>query len=148
MYNYNYKDILFLIYKGLTRMIDELILNYVLLFMLLEVYEIQWQKAQTIMGMLARMYQYYARSIFLFLIMHPTFYFSIGFMMLSDYNIYAIILVLIKTADIVTKILLIEQVFIKQELSQELTIALLTPIQRFVPYIGLFIYPPLIILAI
>ena len=129
-------------------MINNLILNYVLIFMLLELYEVIWQKAPTIMGMISRMNKYYSKSIFLFLIMHPTFYFSIGFAMLSDYNIFAMILLFLKTADIATKILLIEQVFTKKRLSHELSLALLTPINSFLPYIGLFIYPIFIILAI
>ena len=128
-------------------MLDELVLNYVLLFVFLEIYEVQWQKAQTVMGMLARMYQHYSKSIFLFLIMHPTFYFSIGFVMLTDYNAYAMILLFIKTIDLATKILLIEQVFRKKELSQDLVLTLLTPIHSWLPYIGIVIYPPLIIMA-
>jgi len=98
--------------------------------------------------MLARMYHPYKKSIFLFLIKQPTFYFSIAFLMLSEYNIYAITLLSIKTADIIIKIILIEQVFVKQDLNQELTLALLAPMNKFLPYIGLIIYPILIILAI
>ncbi len=128
-------------------MTNDLILNYVLLFMILELYEITWQKAPTVMGMISRMNKYYSKSIFLFLIMHPTFYFSIGFAMLTDYNIFAIILLFLKTADIATKILLIEQIFKKKKLSHELSLALLTPINNFLPYVGLFIYPLFIILA-
>ena len=129
-------------------MVNELVLNYVLLFIFLEFYEVQWQKAQTIMGMLARMYQYYSKNVFLFLLKHPTFYFSIGFMMLSDYNIYATALVSIKTVDIVAKILLLEQVFRKRELSEDLTMSLLAPINSLLPYIGVVFYPILIVLAI
>ena len=129
-------------------MINEVILNYVLLFIILEVYEISWQKAPSIMGMLIRMYKYYKKSILLFLIMHPTFYFSIGFVILTNYSASAMLLLFIKTFDIATKILLIEQVFIKRELSQELSLILLAPINSFLPYIGLLIYPPLIALAI
>jgi hypothetical protein len=128
-------------------MTNDLILNYVLLFMILELYEITWQKAPTVMGMISKINKYYSKSIFLFLIMHPTFYFSIGFAMLTDYNIFAIILLFLKTADIATKILLIEQIFKKKKLSHELSLALLTPINNFLPYIGLFIYPLFIILA-
>lgn len=129
-------------------MIDDLILNYVLLFVFLELYEITWQKAPSIMGMVIRMYRYYSKSIFLFLLMQPTFYFSIGFVMLSDYNVYAMILLFLKTVDVATKILLIEQVFTKRELSQDLSLILLAPINSFLPYLGLFIYPPLILLAL
>lgn len=129
-------------------MIDDLILNYVLLFVFLELYEITWQKAPSIMGMVIRMYRYYSKSIFLFLLMQPTFYFSIGFVMLSDYNIYAMILLFLKTVDVATKILLIEQVFIKRELSHDLSLILLAPINSFLPYLGLLVYPPLILLAL
>ncbi|WP_295059717.1 hypothetical protein [Sulfurimonas sp.] len=100
------------------------------------------------MGMLIRMNKYYSKSIFLFLIMQPTFYFSIGFAMLTNFNIYAIILLFLKTVDVATKILLLEQVFKKRELTQELSLILLAPINSFLPYIGLLLYPVLIILAI
>lgn len=129
-------------------MINDLILNYIILFVFLELYEISWQKAPSIMGMVIRMNKYYEKSILLFLIMQPTFYFSIGFVMLSDYNIFAIIMLVLKTADIATKILLIEQIFTKRELTHELSLILLAPINGFLPYMGLLIYPFLIALAI
>jgi hypothetical protein len=100
------------------------------------------------MGMIIKMQRYYSKSIFLFLLMHPTFYFAIGFALLSEYNLYAMILLLLKTADIATKILLIEQIFTKKKLSHELSLVLLAPIDSFLPYMGLFIYPFLIYLAI
>jgi len=129
-------------------MINEVILNYILLFIILEIYEISWQKAPSIMGMLIRMHKYYSKNILLFLIMQPTFYFSIGFVMLTNYSPSAMFLLFIKTFDIATKILLIEQVFKKRELTQELSLILLAPINSFLPYIGLIIYPFLIALAI
>ena len=129
-------------------MINELILNYIVLFVLLEVYEISWQKAPSIMGMLIRMNKYYSKNIFLFLVMHPTFYFAVGFVMLTNYSPSAMILLFIKTVDIATKILLIQHVFQKRELTHELSLILLAPINNFLPYIGLIIYPILIILAI
>ncbi|MEA3228068.1 MAG: hypothetical protein U9P38_03230 [Campylobacterota bacterium] len=125
-------------------MLDEQIVNYILLFIFLELYELQWQKAQTMMGMLARMYQHYKKSIFLFFIMHPTFYFAIAFMILNDYNIYALSLFTIKALDISAKIILIKQVFIDKELSHELSLALLVPLNKWLLYIGLIVYPPLI----
>lgn len=129
-------------------MIDDLILNYMLLFILLEFFEVSWQKAPTIMGMIIKMHRYCSKSIFLFLIMHPTFYFSIGFAMLSDLNMYAVILLFLKTLDVATKIILIEQIYTKRELSQELSLILLAPINNFLPYIGMFVYPLLILFAL
>ncbi|MDY0232865.1 MAG: hypothetical protein RBS11_02420 [Sulfurimonas sp.] len=129
-------------------MINESILNYVVLFVLLETYEVYWQKAPTIMGMLIRMHKYYSRSIFLFFVMQPTFYFSIGFAMLTDYHWASILMLLIKTSDIATKILLLEQVFVKRELSHELSLILLAPINSFLPYLGILTYPIFIILSL
>jgi hypothetical protein len=129
-------------------MINESILNYVVLFVLLEAYEVYWQKAPTIMGMLIRMHKYYSRSIFLFFVMQPTFYFSIGFAMLTDYHWASILMLLIKTSDIATKILLLEQVFVKRELSHELSLILLAPINSFLPYLGILTYPIFIILSL
>jgi len=129
-------------------MINELTPNYIILFALLEMYEISWQKAPSIMGMLIRMNKYYSKNIFLFLIMQPTFYFAVGFVMISNYHPSAMILLFIKTVDIATKIILIEQVFIKKELTQELSLILLAPINSFLPYMGLVIYPVLIVLSL
>jgi len=129
-------------------MINDFVLNYILLFIFLEFYEISWQKAPSIMGMIIRMHKYYAKSIFLFLIMQPTFIFGIGFFILTDYNMFATILLFIKTTDVVTKILLIEQIFTKKKLSHEMSLILLAPINNFLPYMGLIAYPPLIILAL
>ena len=129
-------------------MINDLILNYIVIFIVCELYEVTWQKAPSIMGMILKMNKYYSKSILLFLIMHPTFYFGIAFVMLSDYNIYALLLLILKAADIMTKILLIEQVFTKRRLSHELSLILLAPINGFLPYLGILVYVPLIILTL
>ena len=103
-------------------MINELILNYVIIFLILEFYEVQWQKAKTMAGMLSRMYEHYKKNIFLFFVMHPTFYFTIYLMLVTDYNSFAIFFFCLKLLDIVMKILLIKQVFIDKELSPELSL--------------------------
>jgi len=129
-------------------MINDAIVNYILLFIILEIYEVSWQKAPSLMGMLINMYRYYAKHIVLFLIMQPTFYFAIGFVMITNYAPSALILLFIKTVDIATKILLLEQVFIKKELSHEMSLILLAPLNSFLPYIGIIFYPVLIYLAV
>jgi hypothetical protein len=79
--------------------------------------------------------------------MQPTFYFAIGFAMITEYNPYALTLLFIKTFDIATKIILLEKVFIKKELSYELDEALSTPLPKALLYIGILVYPLLILLA-
>lgn len=129
-------------------MMYEQILNYIVLYLLLEIYEVQWQKAGTIVGMLARMFETYKKSIFLFLVMHPTFYFAIWFMIVTDYNIYALSLFGIKMIDIAMKIVLIKQVFIEKKVTHDLSVALLAPINSYMPYMGVVVYPPFIFLAL
>ena len=128
-------------------MIEDTLLNYLFLYIALEIYEVQWQKANTMIGMLARMYEQYEKNIFIFLLMHPTFSFSLMFAMITNYNEYALMLVGIKTIDLATKMVLIKKVFIDKQLSEEMTLALLAPLNKFMPYIGLLVYPPLIFLA-
>lgn len=129
-------------------MLDDAIINYIILFIILEYFEVSWQKAPSIMGMLLRMYYFYKKNILIFLLLHPTYYFAILFAMLCDLHWSAIILLFIKTFDIATKIKLIEQVFVKRELSQELALVLLAPIHKLLPYIGIIIYPIFIVLAL
>jgi len=129
-------------------MFNDYIINILLLFIVLEVYEIQWQKAQTMIGMLARMYQHYQKSVILFLVMHPTFYFAIWFLMVNEDNGYAAALLFIKTIDIALKLMLIKQVFIDKEISRETSLALLAPLHKWMPYIGLGVYLPLIYMVL
>ena len=128
-------------------MINEIALNYIIIFVFLEIYEVQWQKANTLIGMLARMYEHYKKSIFIFLVMHPTFYFASAFMVLTDFNVYAVTLFSIKAIDIATKIALIKKVFIDKELSTELTLALVAPMNKYLPYVGVLAYPVFIYLV-
>ena len=125
-------------------MVEDTLLNYLILYAFLELYEVWWQKANTILGMLARMYGEYQKSVFVFLLMHPTFYFAIMFVMISDYNPYALMLVSLKGGDILTKMFLLKKVFIDRDISEEFTRELLTPLAKWMPFLGLFIYLPLI----
>lgn len=129
-------------------MLDDAIIDYILLFIILEYFEVSWQRAPSLMGMLLRMYHFYHKNIIIFLLLHPTYYFALLFAMLCDLHWSALLLVFFKTFDIATKIKLLEQVFIKKKLSHELTVVLLTPIHKFLPYIGIVIYPIFILLAL
>ena len=125
-----------------------MILDYVILFTMLEIFEIAWQKSDTIMGMLNQMNKYYKKNILIFLAMHPTFSFSIGFAILTEYSLGSILLVSTKALDIIIKIIFIDKIFTKKELSHELSLIVLAPIDSYLPYMGLLIYPIFIIMAL
>ena len=116
-------------------------------YLLLEYYEISWQKADSMMGMLIRMFKYYKKSVLLFFIMHPTYYYIIFLLLAMNEKSALLIMLFIKTVDIALKVILIQQVFEKRELSHEMSLMLLTPLHPLMPYIGMVVYPPFIFMA-
>ena len=128
--------------------LEEYIINYIALYVLFEAYEIWWQRAQTLLGVLAKMYHHYRLNALLFFIMQPTFYFSLLFMMLCDFNIYSVIFFSLKGSDVLTKIILMKQVFIDKRVVREVSELIVTPLPQFVFYIGLILYPLLILMAL
>lgn len=126
----------------------ETLISLIFVYVLLELFEIQWQKADSMMGMLLRMHRRYRQNVLIFLMLHPTYYFAIWLAMVTELSFGSILLLLIKTFDIATKIILLQKVFDKRELSQELTLMLLAPLHPIMPYLGLFIYVPFVLLAL
>ena len=120
----------------------------ILLYIALELFEVQWQKADTLMGVLGNLYRYYNKNLILFFIMHPTFYVGIAIAMISDLAFSAIALLFIKTMDIATKIILIQQVFEKEELNAEISSMLLAPLHPTMLYFSVAVYTPLVYLAL
>ena len=125
----------------------ENIVILLIIYIGLELFEIQWQKADNLIGVLGKLYRYYHKNIILFFLMHPTFYFGIGLAMITDMAFSAIALVFIKTVDMATKILLIQQVFEKKELSAEMSAMLIAPLHPLMPYLSVLIYTPLVYFA-
>lgn len=119
-----------------------------IVYIALELFEVQWQKAPNLIGVLSRLYRYYSTNIILFFLMHPTFYVGIGLAMLTDLAFSAVALVFIKTVDIATKILLLQQVFEKKTLSAEMSAMLIAPLHPLMPYIGVLVYTPLVYFAL
>jgi len=117
-------------------------------YIVLELFEVQWQKADTIIGMLQRIYKRYSQNILLFFILHPTFIFGIWLMMVTNASAASMILLFVKAADIATKIVLIQQVFEKKDVPPELESMLSAPLNPAMPYIGLLVYPPLVYMAL
>lgn len=125
----------------------ETLYTTIIVYIILELFEIQWQKAENMMQMLIRMHKNYQKSILWFFVLHPTFYFAIWLALVTDYNTSALLMLLIKTIDLVIKVLLIQQIFEKREISQEMSMMMQTPLHPLMPYIGLVIYTPLVVFA-
>ncbi len=120
----------------------------IIVYIALELFEIQWQKADNLISVLGKLYHYYNKNIILFFLMHPTFYFSIGLAMITDLTFSSVALLAIKTVDMATKILLIQQVFEKKELSSEMSAMLVAPLHPLMPYLSIVVYTPLVYFAL
>ena len=90
--------------SGTGRIQVETLYTVVLIYIALELFEIGWQKAETLMKMMLKLYEKYQRSMLWFLLLHPTYYFAIWLAMATDYSIAALLMLFIKTVDIATKI--------------------------------------------
>ncbi len=121
--------------------------DIMLALVLFEFYEISWQKADTIMGMLAKMYEVYRKNLVLFLLKHPSYIISVYILLKTNYDFFAIVLVVLKSLDILTKIVFMQKIF-DENRTNEVDKIFYEPMPKFFPYIGLGIYPFLAFYAI
>ncbi|SFV54294.1 hypothetical protein MNB_SV-14-1749 [hydrothermal vent metagenome] len=111
--------------------------------------EASLQKANTLGEMIEKLYVYYNKSVFLFFMIHPTFYFILFVSIyLNIVNFYIIAILLIKTFDIFFKIELIKQRYIKKDMDKELEMMLNLKMAPWMGLLGVIMYVPLLFMAI
>lgn len=126
---------------------NALLLTIILLFA--ELFEATIQRAQTLFGVLKKLYAYYRKSIFLFFLIQPGFYFILFTVLLTGVlNLTMVLLLAIKIFDIFYKIELIKKVFIEREVSQEIAQMLAWKMPSMFFWMGAVLYPPLLFYAL
>jgi len=124
-------------------------LSFTLLLVILELVEAMIQRAETLYGVIERLYQWYRKSIFLLFLVHPTFYFTLFVAVATDVlNFYMIIIIAMKVFDLFYKIELIRTVFVKQQVPPELSAMLTWRIPSWFFLTGVMLYPPLLYYAL
>ena len=124
-------------------------LSLTLMLVMLELFEVMIQRADTLYGIVERLYGWYRKSIFLFFLVHPTFYFMLFVAVATDIlNFYMIVILAMKIFDLFYKIELIKTVFIKEEVPAELSAMLQWKIPSWFYLMGVMLYPPLLFLAL
>lgn len=119
-----------------------------ILFIGAELFEMLWQKSQTLLQMLEKIYRYYQRSPYLLYLMHPSYIFSLYLLFVSGFSLWIAAIVAIKSLDIAFKILLIHKHFVRHELGEEMEQILSQRLHPFMLSIGLFFYPFLLFQAL
>jgi len=127
----------------------EIFTQLITIMIVLELMEASLQKSNTLGEMIEKLYVYYNKSIFLFFMVHPTFYFTLFVSLyLNIVNFYIIAILLIKTFDIFFKVELIKQRYIQKDIDKELEGMLNLKMSPWMFFLGVFMYVPLIFMAI
>ena len=127
----------------------ENILIFVAILVVLELVEATMQRANTLYGVMEKLYVWYKKSIFAFFLIHPSFYFVLLVVVATDVlNMYMILILSFKIFDLFYKIELIKTIFIKQNVPAELSSMLEWQIPSWFFLIGVTLYPPLLFYAL
>jgi len=127
----------------------ENIFVFVIILVVLELFEATMQRADTLYGVMEKLYAWYRKSIFAFFLIHPSFYFVLFVVVVTDVlNIYMILILTFKIFDLFYKIELIKTIFIRQNVPADLSAMLEWQIPPWFFLIGVTLYPPLLFYAL
>jgi len=83
----------------------------IIFFISLELFESNWQKADTFYGVIKNNYKVYEKNIFLFFILNPTFFFSIYLAMkFNNYGFLMSSIIVLKFTDISFRLYLMKKI--------------------------------------
>lgn len=119
-----------------------------ILFILAEVFEMLWQKSPTLLSMLEKIYSYYQKSPYLLYLMHPSYILSLYIFYISQYNLWVLLILAVKSIDIIFKVQLIHKHFVLDELNPEMKAMLSLPLHPIMLTMGLMLYPYLLYMAL
>ena len=127
----------------------ETVIQITIMMILLEIFELYIQKANTLKEMIDNLYHYYNKTVFLFFLIHPTFYYVLGVTLYFDtFNFYSITILMLKAFDLFFKIELIKQRYYEPVMDAELEKMMDLKITLGIRLLSLFTYVPLLYLSI
>ena len=113
-----------------------------LILLFAELFEASMQRSQTLLGVLEKLYSYYAKNIFLFFLIQPSFYVVIGIIMFTGVLNFSMVFILaLKIFDMFYKMELIKKVYLERQVSQELAEILAWRIPSGFFLMGAGVYP-------
>jgi len=114
-------------------------LLFFILFILAELFELLWQKSSTLLGMIEKIYAYYQKSPYLLYLMHPSYILSLYLFYATHYNLWILAILIVKSIDIIFKVLLIHKHFILDVFSPKMKLMILQPIHPVMLTAGLML---------
>lgn len=90
----------------------------IVFFAALEVFESNWQKSDTFAGVIKNNYQIYKKSIFLFILLNPTFIYALYLAIsMNNYSFLMNMIIILKFADISFRLHLSRKIEMEEDLS-------------------------------
>ena len=116
------------------------ILSLFFIFVALELFESKWQKSDTLYGLLNNKYQIFQKNIFLYFLLHLTFFYTIFVSFyLNNFSFWMSSILIIKFLDISFKLSLMKKLSNGTNIEEIIPFNMtMVPILR---YMGVIIYP-------
>ncbi len=116
------------------------ILSLFLIFVALELFESKWQKSDTLYGLLNNNFQIFQKNIFLYFLLHVTFFYTILVSFyLNNFSFWMSSILIIKFLDISFKLSLMKKLSNGTNIEEIIPFNMtMVPILR---YMGVIIYP-------
>jgi len=113
-----------------------------------ELFESWWQHAPTLSGVLEKIRSYYHINIFILFLMHPSFWLVLFIFLYQGGKGTLLSLILVmKAADIAFKLWMVRKID-EGALSPEFRAMLDMPLDPWMPWINMAIYPPMLAFAL
>lgn len=121
------------------------IISFFLIFVAIELFESNWQKSDTLHGMLQNNYSIYRQSIFLFFLLNPSFIYSIFLVIfLNNTSFLLLSIVGIKFLDIALKLNIMSKITEGTPLEEIIPNIQVSKLFR---YLNVIVYPLTFILS-
>ena len=123
------------------------ILSLFLIFVALEFFESKWQKSDTLYGLLNNNFQIFQKNIFLYFLLHVTFFYTIFVSFyLNNFSFWMSSILIIKFLDISFKLTLMQKLSSGKEINE--LIPMNINMNLVFRYMNLVIYPLTFLFAI
>ncbi|PLY10545.1 MAG: hypothetical protein C0626_06145 [Arcobacter sp.] len=114
--------------------------SLLLLFMAVELFESNWQKHDNLYGLIYNNYQIYIKNIFLYFILHASFFYAIAVAVyLNNFNFWMSSIIVIKFLDMAFKINMMQKLSSGLEIHEVMPINI--KITLFFRYFNVLLYP-------
>ena len=123
------------------------ILFLILFFIALELFESNWQKADSFYGVIKNNYQIYSKSISLFLVLNPTFIYSIYLAFtLNNFSFFMSSIIVVKFIDISFRLHLMKKIQNDEDITSIVPFDI--PMNIYYRYINVLIYPVMFVFSV